>query len=101
MLRGIWPAGEARDYTSGYRAFSRKIIKALLSRYGGALIEEKGFAATLELLLKASRLTSAIGEVPLELHYERKMSVSKMRILKTIREYALLLARLRFDKRPL
>ena len=56
---------------------------------GGGLIEEKGFICMAELLIKLSRISVNISEVPLVLRYDLKEGKSKMKITKTILQYLL------------
>ena len=42
------------------------------------LIEERGFACMVELLLKLNHLGAKMCEVPLDLRYDLKQSASKM-----------------------
>jgi dolichol-phosphate mannosyltransferase len=81
------PLPGVTDYTCGFRAYSDKVVNAMARAYGDRLIEEKGFAATAELLCKAGRFAVAIAEVPLALHYEYKAGESKMKIMNTICGY--------------
>ena len=71
------------DYSCGYRLFKASLIQRSLSERG-PLGLEAGFQATGELLLRLREQTSAIGEVPFELHYERKPTASKMRKFRTV-----------------
>jgi dolichol-phosphate mannosyltransferase len=72
-----------RDYSCGYRLFKAGLIQRSLSQRG-ELHLSTGFYATGELLLRLREQTTAIGEVPFELHYERKPTPSKMRKLQTV-----------------
>jgi len=72
------------DYTCGYRAYRAGAIREALDRFGDAFVEEKGFPATGEILLKIRTLGGRLGEVPFSLHYEKKHTASKMPKLKTI-----------------
>jgi dolichol-phosphate mannosyltransferase len=83
-MRIFLPVPGARDYSCGYRAYSGRILARALEAYGDGLIEEPGFVATTELLVKISRLPARVGEVPLVLRYDRKGGASKMRIADTI-----------------
>jgi dolichol-phosphate mannosyltransferase len=83
-----------RDYTSGYRAFSSGTVMRLKERFGGDIVTESGFAATLELLLKAGKTGARMAEVPLALRYDQKTGKSKMRVLRTIYQYIKLIARI-------
>lgn len=98
FLKMAFPIKNVSDYTSGYRMFSGNLIRKLFQHYGNALINEKGFSATLEILLKARSFTNKFIEVPLVLHYEKKIGASKMKIFKTIMNYLVLIFRNRFNK---
>ena len=73
-----------KDYTCGYRAYRVGILKKSIEKYGDDFITEKGFAAPGEMLLKLKRLTDKFGEVPFELHYEKKVGESKMPKFRTV-----------------
>jgi dolichol-phosphate mannosyltransferase len=88
-----------KDYTSGYRGFSGAVLNKMFARYGQDIIEEHNFAATVELLLKSTLVTTSCEEVPLVLHYEKKSGVSKMKILRTIGDYLRVICRLKRRRR--
>jgi dolichol-phosphate mannosyltransferase len=71
------------DYSCGYRLFRARPIQAALETRGNLGLDS-GFQASGELLLRLREQTHAIGEVPFELHYERKPTRSKMQKVKTI-----------------
>ena len=95
FLTLLWPIPHVTDYSCGFRMYRGSLIKALFATHGNACIEEHGFAATVEILLKASRLTQNIAEVPMVLRYDKKIGASKMRVCKTMARYFALLFRLR------
>lgn len=99
-LRCLWPIKRIRDYSSGYRGYSYAVVKELSRTFGAKMVEENGFSATLELLLKASMLTDKFDEVPLKLRYDRKLGSSKLHVLKTVFRYISLVSRLTFRKKP-
>lgn len=66
------------DYTCGYRAYSQPQVIALREAYSSSIINEKGFASMVELLLKCAETGGRITEIPLQLGYDRKQSESKM-----------------------
>jgi dolichol-phosphate mannosyltransferase len=80
-----------RDYTSGYRAYRARLLRAAAARYGPRLIEARGFTVTAELLVKLHPFHPRIVEVPVHLRYDRKRGGSKMGVLRTVREYLALL----------
>jgi dolichol-phosphate mannosyltransferase len=66
------------DYTCGFRAYRVGLLQRAQARYGDRLIEERGFACMVELLLKLNHLGAKMGEIPLDLRYDLKQSASKM-----------------------
>lgn len=66
------------DYTCGFRGYRVALLKRARAHYGDRLVEERGFACMVELLLKLNRLGAKMGEVPLDLRYDLKQSASKM-----------------------
>ena len=94
FLKLLWPIKNVRDYSCGFRMYRGSLLKALFTRFGDKLIEEKGFSASVEILLKASLVTDKITEVPMILRYDKKFGKSKMRVFKTIFGYLALLTKL-------
>ena len=86
-LRGV------RDYSSGYRAYRSGLLQHADRRYGARLISAPGFSVMAEILIKLRPFHPRIVEVPLRLRYGLKRGSSKLCILRTVREYAVLLAR--------
>src|SRR5262249_22141031 len=93
LFQLMFPIRGVRDYTCGYRAYRSEAIRLAAQRYGDELITETGFSCMADLLLKLRKLPLAMGEVPLELRYDRRGTDSKMRVLRTIRQTMLLLVR--------
>lgn len=87
---------DVRDYTCGYRLYSASALSKAAARYGEGLITERSFVCMAELLCRLAACGVRCGEVPLELHYERKPGLSKMNVPVTIRRYVALLRRLLF-----
>jgi dolichol-phosphate mannosyltransferase len=84
----------ARDYSCGYRLYSREILERGLTKFGDALVTERSFVCMAELLCKLAACGAVVDEVPLALHYELKQGASKMNVPVTIRRYVALVARL-------
>jgi dolichol-phosphate mannosyltransferase len=76
------------------------MLKRASAHWGERLIEERGFACMVELLLKLRYCNPVIAEVPLMLEYDRKQSPSKIRILRTIMQYLKLAIRDRVSPAP-
>ncbi len=87
VMQFFFPLDGIQDYSCGYRAYRLNLLQKGFRVYGEKLIENCSFAGMVELLLKLAPLCSKISEVPLQLHYERKEGVSKMKIWTTIWGY--------------
>jgi dolichol-phosphate mannosyltransferase len=84
----------AKDYSCGFRAYRSTFLRRLIQDVGEEnLVRETGFACMVELLLKASAHGARVAEVPLVLRYDRKQSVSKIRVFRTIVRYGVVLSR--------
>ena len=66
------------DYTCGFRGYRVALLKRAWAHYGTRLIEERGFACMVELLLKLAHVGARMTEIPLDLRYDLKRSASKM-----------------------
>ena len=82
VFRVLFPCG-ARDYTCGFRCYRIGLLRWGQRRYGADFLNQQGFSVMVDLLLKLRRRARRIEEVPLDLRYDRKRGVSKMKILKT------------------
>jgi len=72
-----------KDYTCGYRLYSRKILLSAVERFGDGLVAESGFTCMVELLYKLCCCGAVFAEVPFALRYDYKKGASKMAVLKT------------------
>jgi dolichol-phosphate mannosyltransferase len=95
LFQSLFPIRGVRDYTCGFRAYRVHALRLADARFGERLISETGFSCMADLLLKLRTLPLEMGEVPLELRYDRRGGGSKMRVLKTIRQTLSLLVRRR------
>lgn len=99
LLKLFFPIKNVSDYTSGYRAYSGKIIKSARNYYGDNFITETGFTCMAEILIKLSRINSGLAsfdEVGLILRYDLKKGKSKIKIFRTIFGYLFLILKLKF-----
>lgn len=87
LMRNIYRIKGLRDYSTNYRAYRASLIRQALAGSNGRLVEASDFSGVVELLLRLCSLNPKITEVPLDLHYDRKVSASKVRVLRTIRGY--------------
>lgn len=95
LLTVVFPTRGVRDFSSGFRAIEGGFLARAIEAHGGALVEERGFAATPELLLKLRAAGARFAEVPFTLRYDVKQGESKIRIWRTIGQYLVLIARMR------
>lgn len=92
VLRQLFPLN-VDDYTSGYRLYRLQVLHKAMDMYR-PFIEADGFVVMVEILLKLSRLHPVVVQVPLVLRYDMKEGESKLRLVKTLMEYAKVLLRL-------
>ncbi len=80
-----------RDYSCGYRAYRASILRRLQEEFGQDFVRENSFACMFELLVKLKAIRARAAEVPLVLRYDLKSGASKMRVLRTLARYAVVL----------
>jgi len=97
LFQVIFSGVKVKDYTSGYRVYRIGLLKKALREHR-SLLKSRGFAVMAELLLKLNCLKPVIVEVPLVLHYERKVGKSKVKLLATVIEYAKMVMGLKWEE---
>jgi dolichol-phosphate mannosyltransferase len=85
-FRLLFPTPNVRDFTSGYRAYRAGVLKHAFATYGEAFVAQSGFSCMVDILLKLRRLDAIMSEVPLILRYDLRESLSKMLVIRTIRD---------------
>jgi dolichol-phosphate mannosyltransferase len=100
LFRLVLRVDGVRDFTSGFRAYRVSLLARADRHWGERLIEERGFACMVELLLKLRHCRPVVAEVPLALRYDRKRGPSKIRIARTVWQYGKLLVRDRLTPAP-
>ncbi|MGH3567434.1 MAG: glycosyltransferase [Pseudonocardia sp.] len=100
LFRRVLALDDVHDFTSGFRAYRVTLLARAAEHWGERLIEERGFACMVELLLKLRHCRPVIAEVPLVLQYDRKQGASKLKLRATIGQYVLLLLRDRLSPAP-
>lgn len=88
MMKIVLPYPGVRDYSTGFRAYRPEVVGALCARYGEKLVEVSGFACMLEILAKLRGMGAGVKEIPYTLRYDEKLGVSKLRIVRTLKQYA-------------
>ncbi|GAB2777606.1 glycosyltransferase [Amycolatopsis magusensis] len=100
LFRHVVGVDGVRDFTSGFRAYRVSLLDRASKHWGERLIEERGFACMVELLIKLRYCRPVISEVPLRLRYDRKQGASKLKIGRTVLQYLRLMARDRLAPPP-
>ena len=95
LFQTIFPIRGVRDYTCGFRAYRAALLKEAFARYGTTFVQERGFAAMAEILLKLRALQPAFDEVPMVLRYDFKSGDSKVRVAATVMKTIGMMRRLR------
>jgi dolichol-phosphate mannosyltransferase len=93
LLKFFFRIPNVQDYTCGYRAYRGAMLQRAFEVYGSDLVQERGFTCMAEVLIKMGKLGARMGEVPLILRYDLKSGPSKMKVLRTILRYWVLIAR--------
>lgn len=95
-MRIAFPIEGVRDYTIFFRAYRARLLRESIQRYGQRFIERSGFTSNAEILFKVAQVQPSLraAEVPIVYRYDLKKGNSKMRIIRNIREYGILFARL-------
>lgn len=69
-----------KDHSCGFRAYRVKVLQDAIRVFGDCFIQLRGlgFTSTLEMMVKLDLLGCRFAEVPFVLHYNQKLSASKM-----------------------
>ena len=87
FLKFLFPYPNLKDYTTGYRLYSGKILLQANDEYKEKFITQRNFVVQLEILLKLLKFKPKICEVPLKLKYYKKYGKSKLKLVKNILSY--------------
>lgn len=91
LFQILFKNSDIRDFTIFYRGYRISILQKAIRLFGHDLIRASGFSANAELLFRLLDCGAQVREVPFCYNYSLKAGKSKLKILKTIREYAVLL----------
>lgn len=86
---------DARTVSCFFRVYRASVLSEGMSRYGGGLIRERGFACKAELLAKLTAIGARVAEVPVDLDGGRRVGSSTMPLLATALAYLRLILRQR------
>ena len=93
LLKAFFPIEGINTYSSFYRAYRPLVLKRAFYAFEGKLLEEKGFASMVEMLIKLRVLPIKISEIPMVLRCDLRKGNSKMNKTETIKAYFKLIAR--------
>lgn len=99
ILTNLFPYKNVRDYTSGYRLYSGRVVKNLIELYEDNFITQKNFVVQLEILVKLFKINPKVAEVPLKIEYYKKYGKSKLKIIKNLLSYIETIFVLKFIKK--
>lgn len=91
LLKFLFSYPQISDYTIFFRAYKGEIIKRAKIKFGEKFIDQKGFAANAEILLKLLTFKPTITEIGFTYPYSLKKSESKLKVLPVCVEYILLI----------
>jgi len=84
IFRIFMPTKGVRDFTCGYRAYRAIVIKNAFRKFGDKFIDQQGFQAMVDIILRLRTMDVIFGEVPFILRYDMKQGASKMNVKSTI-----------------
>ena len=90
LMSSIANVKNISDYANFYRCIRVGILKQGLNEYGNKLVEGYGFSGMAGFLVKISKYTNKISEIPFTLRYDLKEGSSGMSIMKSILGYFVL-----------
>lgn len=96
LVKAVLPIRGVRDYSCGYRSYAKApLLEA--ARNQGFFLQESGFSAMPEILIRLRSQGWRFGEIPLELAYDRRETESKMRAWLNTRRLMQCLVKWRFS----
>ena len=98
IFRIFMPTKGVRDFTCGYRAYRASVIKKAFAKFGDKFIDQQGFQAMVDIILRLRTMDFIFGEVPFILRYDMKQGASKMNVKSTILKTLKLMWKRKFEK---
>ena len=100
IFRIFLPIKGVRDFTCGYRAYRAHVLQDAFKEYGDKFIDQQGFQAMVDIILRLRKMNVIFGEVPFILRYDMKQGTSKMNVKSTILKTLQLIIKRKFEKEP-
>ncbi len=82
LLRNLYGIGSVHDYLSMTRAYRITVLQRLLGKKSGAVGTFETKAANTELLVRLSRITNRISEIPCTQRYDIRTRKSRMNLFR-------------------
>ena len=98
IFRLLLPIKGVKDFTCGYRAYRARVLQDAFEKYGELFIDQQGFQAMVDIILRLRTMNVIFGEVPFILRYDMKQGTSKMNVKTTILKTLRLIIKRRFEK---
>jgi len=98
IFRLLLPIKGVKDFTCGYRAYRAHVLQDAFEKYGDRFIDQQGFQAMVDIILRLRTMNIIFGEVPFILRYDMKQGTSKMNVKSTILKTLRLIIKRRFEK---
>lgn len=98
LFRVLLPIKGVRDFTCGYRAYRASVLQKAFEKFGDGFIDQEGFQAMVDIILKLRTMPVIFGEVPFILRYDLKEGDSKMNVKSTVLKTFKLIVKRRFQK---
>ncbi|MDR1582748.1 MAG: glycosyltransferase [Prevotellaceae bacterium] len=98
IFRIMLPIKGVRDFTCGYRAYRASVLKSAFAKWGDKFIDQEGFQAMVDIILRLRKMNVIFGEVPFILRYDMKQGTSKMNVKSTILKTLILIFKRRFER---
>jgi dolichol-phosphate mannosyltransferase len=99
IFRIFMPTKGVRDFTCGYRAYRAIVIKNAFAKFEEKFIDQQGFQAMVDIILRLRTMDVIFGEVPFILRYDMKQGASKMNVKSTIIKTLKLIWKRKFEKK--
>lgn len=100
LMQNAFDARGIHTFSSFYRVYRAGVLTEAFEQYGRQMMAEPGFASVVELLIKLQRMGARVSEVPMVLDSQKRRGVSRMKVLRTMRAYLRLIARLNLEPPP-
>ena len=100
IMKQLFQMPHISTFSSFYRIYRAATLRKATNTYGLRLMEEPGFAAVVELLLRLNRVGAIIEEVPMILDSTKRKGSSRMKIGRTVRAYLRMMLRQRLEPVP-